>query len=332
MRCLLFLFVLLSQLSSYADYFEHPADSVFWIVDKTIQPAAQWLYHQALQPVGEKISDQLHVFSTNQNKQNSPFDQAESNFPSFAKKNYEKIIYGVYSFLKSIPENQLSEELRPGKDVLDHLYTAYHLKKTKMTPSEIELQRTFDEIKKYTLDPDMIPCLRVHLIDIPTENAFNTGCNIFISKELYQVVSQDELVAILAHELGHSAHGDGIHSFLFTQSQFATHGALLWMDEMSWFLTGTQYEHLEALQNGNFLEMVINSIGNEAPAVEKNADIMAVKSLLKAKKNPRLLSQALIKLTTRRQATSTKPSSVRQYPDLKARLDHIEAYLRTVNK
>ncbi len=332
MNYVFFLFLVFMKFSSYAGYLEHSADSAFWFVDNAIRPSAQRLYHHAIQPLGEIISDQILVLSKKQNTQRSPFMDAQSNFPSFAKKNYEKIIYGVYSFLNKIPEHQLSQELRPGKDILDHLYMAYHSEQKNITPEERELQKIFDEIKVSTLDPDMIPCLRVHLIDIPTENAFNTGCHIFISKELYQVVSKDELLAILAHELGHSAHGDGIHSFLLTQSEFATHGAFLWIDEMSWFLTGTQYEHFEALQNGSFLEMVINSIGNAAPKVEKNADIMGVKSLLKAKKNPRLLSQALIKLTTRRQASSTAPSSVRQYPDLQARLQNIEAYLRTVNK
>lgn len=322
---LIFLAKLGNATTSREEFFKcQGLECVVEFIEKNIRPSLQLAYKSYYDAFGSRIgSFVLQAIDSYEAKSSTELN-VSPRYPAVLKKSYEKFVYSLFDFLKNVPIESINSSLQTGFDILGHSSRAV----SGVEENTIELQRVqraVDRMRPYALDPDMRSCMKGHIIDVPIENAFTTGCHIFLTQETAQNLSDDQLLAVVSHEMGHSARGDSLDNFVVLLKQAGKHTGLLLLDEASWFLTGDDYEHFKALQAGEFLDLVLRSFGVQAEKIELMADLAAVKMLLQAGQSEELLVSALIRLVAGNSDTE-ESNQVRKYPSLEKRIVVIREY------
>ncbi|MCB9025062.1 MAG: M48 family metalloprotease [Bdellovibrionaceae bacterium] len=294
------------------------------------------------QQVGELTVDSLvYISKVVQLKKEQSYEYWRRQFPEFIsdleripsplKKAYEKFIYMIWRS-QEISTNAIDHMPDKYKKASEFAVMIVNAIKNKTEhPQTARLKNLLEKLRNFSQDPEMRSCYDVHIIELGFNNAFNTGCNIFITEEMANTLSDENLMAVLAHEMSHGDLGHSVESMLYLISSGGTHVAKLVLDELVWFSTGEQSERLKrVLDEGNF-PIILETFGQKAPVQEMEADHGGA-CLLKAAGLPQeWMRETLLKIHDvdsteyqewlKNQKEKGDSGSVRQYPSLQKRME-----------
>jgi len=202
-----------------------------------------------------------------------------TDIPAPLKKNYEAWVYLVWQTLSDYDQAELKGRMK--EEYYKRLSIAYKIVHTyydyDFSEEATHLRRLLNDLRPFVRDMGMRDCYEVHLIDLGFENAMSTGCNIYFSRQLYNLYRNDEkkLRAVLAHEI---AHGDLGHSMKTLGSFFKILGknVVQFRNGMKqWMTYGKESEYLNSLSDKTFLDSCMHDFFDTAPMIEMSADAHA---------------------------------------------------------
>ena len=155
-------------------------------------------------------------------------------------------------------------------------------------------------IVKRLADRAKLPMPKVYIIDSPVPNAFATGRNpehaaVAVNTALADLLDEDELAGVLAHELSHVKHRD----ILISTVAASMAGAISTIAQWGMFLGGGRDENGES--RNPFATILVMILAPMAAAliqmaVSRSREYMADKSGGELCGNPNALADALLKL------------------------------------
>lgn len=161
------------------------------------------------------------------------------------------------------------------------------------------VNESFEAIRPYSLNRSLRDSYTVRIIDSDVPNSYCVGDNIFISKKMVEILSPDELKAVLAHELSHGDNHQNLMTLYLTLgSTILTFGSLL-QDDLKYFVTGEEGDVLKAVRTKGmfgFMGESLKLFGPMAPYIEIEADKGAARTLLRAGIPVERFEEALIRI------------------------------------
>ena len=155
-------------------------------------------------------------------------------------------------------------------------------------------------IVKRLADRAKLPMPKVYIIDSPVPNAFATGRNpehaaVAVNTALADLLDEDELAGVLAHELSHVKHRD----ILISTVAASMAGAISTIAQWGMFLGGGRDENGES--RNPFAAILVMILAPMAAAliqmaVSRSREYMADKSGGELCGNPNALADALLKI------------------------------------
>lgn len=159
------------------------------------------------------------------------------------------------------------------------------------------LDRLLKKLIPFTADPGMRDCYRVIALDTDMINAFNTGCTIYVTKATAKILNDDELSAVLSHELSHGDYGHALKNMGYYVSVTGAHIKDLLGEEIKWFMTGEIDPLLKKVMDKGNMPPILATFSEKGVQIELEADAMGVKLLKRAGLDKNLLKMALIKIS-----------------------------------
>jgi predicted Zn-dependent protease len=213
-----------------------------------------------------------------------------------------------------------SEEYYIGRAVAAQILSRYHLyQNVALTTYVNEVGET---VARKSSRPQTFRGYRFAVLDTPEPNAFACpGGVIFITRGLVQTcASEDQLAAVLAHEVGHVAHKDGIHSI--SQARWSQVLTAMGTEAVKQYggVGGSLITLFEGSIDDVFKTIVVN--GYSRPA-EEAADKAAVTTLTRAGYDPRALIQVLDKLKAKEKGAAR--GILKTHPPTQERLAKLKA-------
>ena len=155
-------------------------------------------------------------------------------------------------------------------------------------------------IVKRLADRAKLPMPKVYIIDSPVPNAFATGRNpehaaVAVNTALADLLDEDELAGVLAHELSHVKHRD----ILISTVAASMAGAISTIAQWGMFLGGGRDENGESrIPFATILVMILAPLAAALiqMAVSRSREYMADKSGGELCGNPNALADALLKI------------------------------------
>lgn len=155
-------------------------------------------------------------------------------------------------------------------------------------------------IVKRLADRAKLPMPKVYVIDSPVPNAFATGRNpehaaVAVNTALADLLDEDELAGVLAHELSHVKHRD----ILISTVAASMAGAISTIAQWGMFLGGGRDENGESRNPiATILVMILAPLAAALiqMAVSRSREYMADKSGGELCGNPNALADALLKI------------------------------------
>lgn len=310
------------------EFLEWMADGIENNIRPSMQSAYAWYYREYGQEIGQFV-----IATLNLSAEAEPIEfsrtNSEARYPVFLKKSYENIIFSLYSSISKMDPESMDPKLQMPLQILKESFDAIEATKN---PSQGNLEiykklhKALIRVQWQNIDKKMAKCLAVHLIESEYSNAYNTGCNIFVTKKTVTTLNEFELSAVIAHEMGHASLGHSLQNYISVLNGFAKHSGLLILDEMNWFLTNESYGHFDALQKKQFFDLIMSSFAQQAANVELEADLAGV-WILENSNIPRdFLISALKKMidaNSSRSSPASSNESLRHYPELEQRIVQI---------
>lgn len=183
----------------------------------------------------------------------------------------------------------------------------------------------FEDLVPYTKNNRLRHFYRVKVLNSPYPESLNTGVTVFVTDKLAKMLDDNELKAILAHEL---AHGDEIHTLKQINQRVTSAGSHmleLMAEEIVWFLTGEEGDLLKRVMSQGNWQPFLEDYGAKAPALEIEADVKGAEILIRAGLSPEYLINAVTKLheDIPENHTEQDADTFRYYPSLKNRINAI---------
>jgi predicted Zn-dependent protease len=213
-----------------------------------------------------------------------------------------------------------SEEYYVGRAVAARILGKYPLyQDAKLT---LYVNEVGDTVARKSSRPQTFRGYHFAVLDTSEINAFACpGGTIFITKGLVQTcATEDQLAAVLAHEVGHVANKDGINSI--SKARWSEVWTAMGTEAVRQYggVAGNLITLFEGSIDDVFKTIVVN--GYSRPAEEK-ADKDAVTTLTRAGYDPRALPQLLDKMIAKEKGTSggifkTHPPTSERLAKLKA--------------
>lgn len=247
--------------------------------------------------------------------------------PTPVKKFYESTILLVWSAMlemESDTTKNIPETLRPAGQVALSAAQAIQKNDPQFSALNRRLGRLIEMARPHATDAEMRSCYKAVVIDLDFSNAFNTGCHIFVTKEMADELTDDELLAVLSHEMAHGDEGHAAKNFYYLGQSMGLHMARIMIEELDWLLTGyvSDYMH-DVIKNGN-MPLIIEAFGRHAPRQEIDADRAGVRILNQAGYSGEVMVRTLLKLHHVKpedvEKAHDKIDSVRDYPSLNDRI------------
>ncbi|MBU0504687.1 MAG: M48 family metalloprotease [bacterium] len=208
--------------------------------------------------------------------------------------------------------------------VSDHLETMERVMNESTDGALIaRCERLFHELVPHSTRSSLHSYYNVRALDSYVMNAFSTGATVFITSELANLLTDEELQAVMAHELAHNDKAHSLNNVLDIVKTFGFHFKDLVKEEIHWMRTGEQGELLKRTIEEGIINPVLEDFSAHAPEVEIEADVHAVGILQRAGLDPQNLINALIKLHDGRPQPNAD-EVVRQYPELGERVEAIK--------
>lgn len=245
------------------------------------------------------------------------------------------VVYGRDYFSS---EPITNPKVKPGLELIDSAVLA--MRDPTGGPRQERVERLLNELRPFSYSILMSKCYSVHVTESTQYNGFNTGCRIFVTRQMVDLLNDDQMRAVLAHEMSHGEVGDLVRTYGSMAKEFLKHVRTLMGEEMIWAFTGEIQPYnqriLDAAKKSGGgvlapqLEMIMEAFSQTAERVEIRADVNATKILKKAGRNPEDLVSALETLTKAAHAEKLNRGVVvdkdlRNYPKLQTRIDAIRA-------
>ena len=253
-----------------------------------------------------------------------------SDIPAFLKVGYENFIFQIWKNLERLKGHQAIEEHKMALGMADAALRGKE--STKYFKQNRHLNDLLDEIKYHSYDYGMQDCYQAYLVELDFNNAFNTGCSVFVSTALYEELQEDPdaLRAILAHEIAHGDRGHSLKTLGQLVASGSRHFGQLTMEWLLWIVTGKKHEFYRQVDEQTHLNMILHEFAQKTPAIEIEADVVGSEILIKAGFSKNDLRRALIKLhgATENNIHCKRADvkrSIRSYPGLCNRLEAIES-------
>lgn len=231
-------------------------------------------------------------------------------------------------------------KVKPGLELIDSAVLA--MRDPTGGPRQARVEHLLNELRPFSYSLLMSKCYSVHVTESTQYNGFNTGCRIFVTRQMVELLNDDQMRAVLAHEMSHGEVGDLVRTYGTMAKTFLSHVRILMGEEMIWAFTGEVQPYNQkildaAKKSGGVLEpqlqMVMEAFSQTAERVEIRADVNATKILKRAGRNPEDLVSALETLTNAAHAEKLKrgdalDKDLRNYPKLQTRIDAIRTASR----
>lgn len=277
---------------------ERTADRTVLYIDKNILPKIRHAYAAYMAGPGEQISENFSIsydwFTQNiseavsiakvyyKNRYPNQYRYV-SEVPAFIKIGYEKFIISIWGILNELEQKDLDKLSGKQKDQLGMaLSAAKALKRSEETSEDRFLNQLLDQLRPYVKDLGMKDCYRVTYFQDDIMNAFNLGCNIFISKSLIEELNNDQRLirAIIAHEIAHGDKGHGIKTMGILLKSGVSHFTELSMQQLVWLATGEVHELFGRVGSGDSHgKLIMERFSPTAPEIEIEADVHAAEIL-----------------------------------------------------
>jgi Zn-dependent protease with chaperone function len=244
------------------------------------------------------------------------------------------VVYGRDYFTS---EKITSDKIKPGLELIDSAVLA--MRDPTGGPRQARVERLLNELRPFSYSRLMSACYSVSVTESTQFNGFNTGCHIFVTKQMVDLLNDDQLRAVLAHEMSHGEVGDLVRTYGSLARAFFAHVRTLMGEEMIWAFTGEVQPYnqkiLDAVQKPGDthlaaqMQMIMQAFSETAERVEIRADVNATKILEKSGHSGEDLASALQDLTKaafeqkQKHGGSAANKDVRGYPKLQTRISAI---------
>ena len=195
-------------------------------------------------------------------------------------------------------------------------------------------QKLMHEISPHALDHKMHNCYNVQVLKSDIPNAFNTGCNVYITTRTLNILDDDEVKAVFAHELSHGDQGHYSKNFYYIFRASMSHVTSLYFDVYLSLFTDDEL-YYDTMKNKGHIQSIMDTYSETGLKVELNADLGAVYILKNAGIDQKNLITALYKMTANSSEINhaidfnsqldIQSEGVRDYPSLSERINAIKS-------
>jgi predicted Zn-dependent protease len=244
------------------------------------------------------------------------------------------VVYGRDYFSS---EKITSDKIKPGLELIDSAVLA--MRDPTGGPRQQRVERLLNELRPFSYSSMMSACYSVAVTESTQFNGFNTGCHIFVTRQMVDLLNDDQLRAVLAHEMSHGEVGDLVRTYGSIAREFFAHVRILMGEEMIWAVTGEVQPYnqkiLDAVQKPGDshlaaqMQMIMQAFSQTAERVEIRADVNATKILARSGHSGEDLVSALELLTKaafeekQKRGGAVANKDVRGYPKLQTRISAI---------
>jgi hypothetical protein len=350
---LVFLLLFLFQFNAHASKLEIPQipDSVFEVFHTKIRPKMMAAYKSYYDNFGSQLGDEFyqayeylspkvaHIYENDKTFFRTHDPELYEDFarvPTPIKIAHEEFLFALWGTLNKVSSTQKISKLneRFAKPT-QMVFEASAVRNGTSKVADVEqtrLERLLNDIRDYAPDKEMRSCFRIYGVPSQIINAINVGCSIFVNKALYDILDDNEVRAVLSHEMSHGSNGDGIKTFGHLIKSIFAHYSVLAAEETIWLLTDEEMEYLTAHYQSGPGEQLINRVAEQAPALEIRADMNGAKILNSAGYSAEPMISALTKLHDAAMKKKLKDKdnrkSVRNYPTLEKRVEAIRSVMK----
>lgn len=155
----------------------------------------------------------------------------------------------------------------------------------------------FRRVESQVQNKAMQKHIEVRALDSYVENAITMGSNIFVSRMLVESLTEDELTAVIAHELGHVNRADNLKSAAAKTKAFAVHVIDTLLQSAKLVVQPESDDTLAELSQMGSLVYIGNKIDQSIIPIEVAADMEAVDILIASGINPEALKSAIRKVS-----------------------------------
>lgn len=187
-------------------------------------------------------------------------------------------------------------------------------------------EKLMHEIVPYALDKKMHSCYNVQVLESYVPNAFNTGCNIYITTRTLEMLNDDEVKAVLAHELSHGDQGHYTKNFYYIFKASMSHASAIYFDLYLSLFTDEEL-YYDTMKDKGHIQSIMDTYSKTGLEVELKADMGAIYILRNAGIDQKYLASALYKMTSNASGAvdlDAQSEGVRDYPSLSERIRAIK--------
>ncbi len=304
-------------------------------LDKKFGLEASNLYHETVRYWEPLVKDHIEFSKKYWQEEYPYFFHIVKNVPAPLKQKWGDFI--DWEFKHLIQNPQIRRELKENMpqeiaEVLDEIAEMLHPSIDKGTQKK--LNGLLEKLRPNVRDYEMRSCYQVFLLESTIANAFNTGCSVYVTSSLIKKLDNDnELMAVLAHEL---SHGDQGHVFKTALAIFQTTGEHFFTligQELEWIFTSNMKPMFwEVVKQGNF-PILFHAFGKKAPRLELEADAGAVGILHRTGISGVHSINALMRLHGLKPTDTVLQSDamidgLRDYPSLSTRINAIKKVIQ----
>ncbi len=138
------------------------------------------------------------------------------------------------------------------------------------------LDALLNDLRPYALNSSMSSCFKVSAIPVSHEAVLVTGCNIYVFEGVYSYYDDNQIRAIIAHEMYHAISGDYIIRIAEIIKNAVAHLVKYDIEALIWLFTDEELEYLKEHSDKSLTESILQKIHKDMHEDELNADKYSV--------------------------------------------------------
>ncbi len=249
-----------------------------------------------------------------------------SQMPAPLKKTADYFLSMSLANFAETSEEELKDayQYKQAEEVVDAvMYVHRSMQRGALPHLQKRAEKALEAIRPHVLDVTMQDCYRIIVTKSKEINAFNTGCTVYVTSAVVELMNDAELKATIAHELAHGDHGHYVKNFYILARTATKHYFSMLMEDVDFVLNDKVGPRMKSViedknkaraknldQKGglnrfvmtvpdlsfNNFNVIMNEYASFAPAVEIEADQSAEKILRRAGFKPMSMARPLLKL------------------------------------